>query len=1081
MAVSPYGHLSPSAHDNKRIAALLSIASLLNDERASERALKNEPTEAADPIPAPACKDEDTLFEEPEPRSFQDPGKRLFGLLTPNSESTSPVLVESKIACANSLPLSSIQWGADYSLDVLAPRELAAIVRHWFAKGSSIIALQRVCHFRLREAICDRLKALAVYEGKNVSEEMVLAMEHCKDMARRANSDLCVATGPDVAEGTLAAFPFAQLWLPADEELLWVVFGNNVPEAWLDEVKAVTHKLCLLHDRLVALVPQLRQLVVAEHERIAKAYIAHDLTAQGLEVLAAYSNIKAVIETELQKLGPQRFTGREREYMRTAVDAEATDIQLALPFRTAEEIEQLREETAARERKTKFLSRTERLLYEARWYSSMTKGKERASRRSKGDAETQEPSRARATRACRRQVPLAEPVTKEQEPGEGPLFKKDFGRDASDEVRGVHSKQEPAAKEKGTINATRKSLGLGAPGTSEIPLRKSASRSLSPVGLQKRRRRRRIIEDSDDEEHEEPTSKPTIETSIGTTSEPTSNTTDEAPKQPLRKKTKRRQINFLLEDAQWFQSVTGDRKQVRNGAKRNRTQATTLAVDFTPEWRKQKKESKESTPEVAEVTSSDEEEENPYDPEDILNDTLIPCKGKDFFDSETLTGELLELEDTRDQLGLEVFMNNVKRYGNMPPSFPQYQYRTRAGRLVTNSDIAVRVRLLLHPEHTESFPLVAPKSNELDPVYEIQRLFQVVHGLYFPTRTSVRDLIYNEYVEPLGDAVDDDDFAQFMRVIDRWNALMVELSPHPLKVDPLVDINANVRQFLDGKNWYPRAVDLKLQVFYSSYAKPYEPGADDSHGSPYAALRPENYVELFLTLLKKAKRVSRYAIHLLLLRAYSRIVSPDTRKLCSYKGFTAEVYGELLPSFISEVFNKVNMKKGQRFYDLGSGVGNATLQAALEFGLRESGGCEIMEHALKLTQMQLDYMSKQLRVFGVRLRDTPFALQQSFVANDEVRRKCSKCDVILVNNYLFDTKLNEEVGKLLYGLKAGTKIISLRNFITPRYKSSEEKTIFDYLSVEKCEMEYEMSVSWTHNKVPYYVSTVMSKAQKRHE
>lgn len=104
-----------------------------------------------------------------------------------------------------------------------------------------------------------------------------------------------------------------------------------------------------------------------------------------------------------------------------------------------------------------------------------------------------------------------------------------------------------------------------------------------------------------------------------------------------------------------------------------------------------------------------------------------------------------------------------------------------------------------------------------------------------------------------------------------------------------------------------------------------------------------------------------------------------------------------------------------------------------------------------------------------------FALSQSFVNNNEVRKKCLNCDVILVNNYLFEFPLNVEVGKLLYGLKPGSKIISLKNFIPPRYKAGSENTVLDYLKVEKFEMSDFYSVSWTANKVPYYISTVQRK------
>ena len=113
-----------------------------------------------------------------------------------------------------------------------------------------------------------------------------------------------------------------------------------------------------------------------------------------------------------------------------------------------------------------------------------------------------------------------------------------------------------------------------------------------------------------------------------------------------------------------------------------------------------------------------------------------------------------------------------------------------------------------------------------------------------------------------------------------------------------------------------------------------------------------------------------------------------------------------------------------------------------------------------------------LALLGLKKLPLNFRAPESFVENDIVRQAVIECDVLLVNNYLFDVNLSTAVGKMLYGLKPGTKIISLRNFIRPRYKASSDKTIFDYLKVERHEMSNYLSVSWTANKVPYYISTV---------
>ena len=221
-------------------------------------------------------------------------------------------------------------------------------------------------------------------------------------------------------------------------------------------------------------------------------------------------------------------------------------------------------------------------------------------------------------------------------------------------------------------------------------------------------------------------------------------------------------------------------------------------------------------------------------------------------------------------------------------------------------------------------------------------------------------------------------------------------------------------------------------------------------------------------------------MHQILSRVYARVVSISSNKLRYYKAFTAEVYGELLPCFTSEVLTKVGMKPHHKFYDLGSGVGNTTLQAALEFGAALSGGCELMAHASKLTLEQSNMVQRNLSVFGLKQLNLEWALLQSFADNEQVRRTVIDCDILIVNNYLFDAELNYKVGKLLYGLRPGSKIVSLRNFISPRYKASFDDTVFDYLQVEKHEMEHNMSVSWTANKVPYYISVVQKEVCKQY-
>ncbi|KAL6453034.1 DOT1 Histone-lysine N-methyltransferase [Candida maltosa Xu316] len=528
----------------------------------------------------------------------------------------------------------------------------------------------------------------------------------------------------------------------------------------------------------------------------------------------------------------------------------------------------------------------------------------------------------------------------------------------------------------------------------------------------------------------------------------------------------------------------------------------------------------------------DEEEEeefiSPFDPPDIISDAQVNLNNRHLYHSsiydETPSipklnfisidqGEvsndvkmspgkqiMTRLDDKilyEDNLAFDLVTTHIKSYRDMPISFPPIL--DPFSKEVNPLNI-IRIRFLLYPEHSESFILAAPKSNELDPVQEINKLFMIQYALYFSHSEVLKQIITEDYCQKLEHAVEENDFGEFMSVIDKWNTLVLKLTPNVESATKIInsgeDINSIPRHYLNEQEVGPVTTsDLKLDTFYEeisyeSVSPAYQPveikfgecsdiPPPPSHNideptnlsQESKSIKPENYNTDFFKRLQQKTTVSRFAMQQILLRVYSRVVSTDSRKLRSYKAFTAEVYGELLPSFTSEVLEKVNLLPTQKFYDLGSGVGNTTFQAALEFGANVSGGCELMDHASHLTTLQSGLIQKHLAVLGLKSLSLDFALHESFVDNAKVQKSCLDSDVLIINNYLFDGQLNVEVGKLLYGLRPGTKIISLRNFISPRYRATFD-TVFDYLRVEKHEMSDIMSVSWTANKVPYYISTV---------
>ena len=226
--------------------------------------------------------------------------------------------------------------------------------------------------------------------------------------------------------------------------------------------------------------------------------------------------------------------------------------------------------------------------------------------------------------------------------------------------------------------------------------------------------------------------------------------------------------------------------------------------------------------------------------------------------------------------------------------------------------------------------------------------------------------------------------------------------------------------------------------------------------------------------LQNLKKIPVSFIHDILQTVYIRTIHPRANQLKHYEAFSNYVYGELLPNFLSKIFKQCNLNQSSIFLDLGSGVGNCVIQAALEYQCKLSAGCEIMKEASDLTEYQYRELLERCKIMGLKLSPVKFLLKQSFVANKAVENIIKDCDVLLINNFLFDMELNKEVEKLIQNVKVGCKIISLKSLRRPGYALDFYNTdnILSRLKVEKFNFE-EDSVSWTHTGGEYYISTVL--------
>ncbi|EFY89924.1 Nucleosomal histone H3-Lys79 methylase [Metarhizium acridum] len=222
--------------------------------------------------------------------------------------------------------------------------------------------------------------------------------------------------------------------------------------------------------------------------------------------------------------------------------------------------------------------------------------------------------------------------------------------------------------------------------------------------------------------------------------------------------------------------------------------------------------------------------------------------------------------------------------------------------------------------------------------------------------------------------------------------------------------------------------------------------------------------------LDKMHELPRQLVAFILDQVYDRTVAPKVELLSKYENGTDYVYGELLHPFISKLLvEQTKMTSDQVFVDLGSGVGNVCLQAALEIGC-ESWGCEMMENACNLADAQIQEFEARCMLWGIKPGKAHLE-RGDFRKNTTIHEALKRADVVLVNNKAFTSQLNDDLVRMFLDLKLGCKIISLRSFVAD-FKSSHNINDVgsSILDVEEC-IYPEGFVSWTNAGGSYFIST----------
>ncbi|PIL29975.1 hypothetical protein GSI_07886 [Ganoderma sinense ZZ0214-1] len=178
------------------------------------------------------------------------------------------------------------------------------------------------------------------------------------------------------------------------------------------------------------------------------------------------------------------------------------------------------------------------------------------------------------------------------------------------------------------------------------------------------------------------------------------------------------------------------------------------------------------------------------------------------------------------------------------------------------------------------------------------------------------------------------------------------------------------------------------------------------------------------SMVRSWTRIPKDVVHRIVDETYQRAVGPHIDMLKRYEAFSSEVYGELMPAFVTDLIEATGLTEESVFLDLGSGVGNVVLQASLETGCT-SYGIEIMPGPAQIGRRQLEEFKTRCRMWGVRAGKVELE-EGDMLKSPRVDELVRTADVVLVNNKVFLESLNEALRQKFLDLKEGAIVVSLK-------------------------------------------------------
>ncbi|WRT63690.1 uncharacterized protein IL334_000613 [Kwoniella shivajii] len=216
--------------------------------------------------------------------------------------------------------------------------------------------------------------------------------------------------------------------------------------------------------------------------------------------------------------------------------------------------------------------------------------------------------------------------------------------------------------------------------------------------------------------------------------------------------------------------------------------------------------------------------------------------------------------------------------------------------------------------------------------------------------------------------------------------------------------------------------------------------------------------------------------------AYSRVVGPYSNELEHHPKHPAEVaeaitakedaYGELRHNFMSKLIEQTGLGPDSVFVDLGSGVGNCVLQAALQAGSK-SYGFELLPVPAHCARLQVREVQRRWAMWGLKGNLEVEVHEGDFRYHPLVAKRLREADIVLVNNEVFPPSLNMDLSNMFLDLKEGAKIVSLKPFVPEGWRMNESNCDTFAAIVKSTSHTYHQDwVSWKGVSGTYYVQII---------